>query len=54
MLRKLRIVAEELFHDSPRFKPPRFDLRKRKKIDDPDFEEVENNSEEEEDLEESE
>jgi len=36
--KKLKIVAEELFHESPKFLPPRDDLRKRKKLKDPDLE----------------
>lgn len=53
MLKKLRIISEDLFHDSPKIKPPRFDLRKRKKMDDPDFEEIDE-EEYDEDLDESE
>lgn len=39
-IRKLNIISSELFHDNPKLKPPRFDLRKRKVMDDPDFNDV--------------
>lgn len=39
-MRKLNIISSELFHDNPKLKPPRFDLRKRKVMDDPDFNDV--------------
>lgn len=47
-LRKLKIISEELFHKVPRMKPPRFDLRKRKILNDPDFKDI--SEEEDEDL----
>ena len=37
VIKKLNIVSEDLFHKAPTFKPPRFDLRKRKKLNDPDL-----------------
>jgi hypothetical protein len=39
VIRKLKIYhsASELFHTAPTLKPPRFDLRKRKVLDDPDI-----------------
>jgi len=40
-MRKLNIISENLFHKAPRKNPPRYDLRKHKNLDDPDFEELE-------------
>jgi hypothetical protein len=39
VIRKLNIYrsGSELFHDAPKLKPPRFDLRKRKLLNDPDI-----------------
>lgn len=47
VMRKLNIIktSEKLFHDIPKFKPPRFDLRKRKVLDDPDLREEDGNNE---------
>lgn len=46
-MKKLNIIkiGEELFHEIPKFKPPRFDLRKRKVLDDPDLGEEDRNDE---------